>query len=377
MKRATTSASNISRRVECPGSGNEEAKFSNPDSEYSAEGTLLHSIYMAHPSVVDEITTATPLTVDQQHVIIFAEQITNEFITRFMTENGIPDDAERHIIREIEMSFSDATGTLFPGHADLIITWPAHSARVVVDLKSGFMEVEDAADNYQLATYACMAQQREPVKLCGVAIVQPRNFGPKCSSAIYSMEAMRDAAAVIARAFHDSEVPNAPLVAGESQCHFCRAKAACPAYRDKFSQIEITGETAVETIDNETLVKLKRAIRFAKKISDEVDDEMKRRITAGLLDGWKLRGTGDVTTCEDASGLFASLKNYLKELNGTELSAVDFDTCRSLTWGKLTELVQQKAGVSEKAAKKIIDDISVPYVTKTPKAQAVVEVKAK
>ena len=57
-----------------------------------------------------------------------------------------------------------------------------------------------------------------------------------------------------------TEAPDAPRVAGEEQCRFCKAKAKCDAYTAKRDAIEIVATTAVASLDNAELEKVFREV---------------------------------------------------------------------------------------------------------------------
>lgn len=367
-QRAVTSASNAFRRDLCPGSAREEAKFSEVDSEYSTEGTLLHSYFMR--GKVGEFC-AEMLTGDQQEALNTANFHAQDFIRQFREDCGIPEDAEFVEQHEVPLMLNYGGEDIFPGHADYVITWPEYSAQAVIDAKFGFMEVEEAADNLQLASYAVMCPH---MSFTGVAIVQPRNFGPKKSVAIYGAEAIQQAKHEIIRIFRESEKPDAPLNPSLKACHFCRAKSACPAYQAKFMQLSPSLSAAIETVDNEQIVRMLEAVKFADKIAKEVRDEMRKRIEAGTLPGWKLQNTGSTRKLIDGMGLFQAMTERFPMVHDF---AIRYTRCLDVKWGLLEELFSHLTGVTEKQANEHVKAIAEPYVQLTEKAKSIVVDKPK
>lgn len=367
--RAVTSASNIFRRKLCPGSERMEAGIYEPDSEYSREGKMLHELFLTG-------IRATFLTPDQHETLNLADKLATEFFDKLCAENGIPPGTAYVEEREQDMMLRTAAGhPLFPGHADVIRTWPEYEVRGIVDAKFGYLEVDHAADNTQTASYAAMKQQTDPVKVTGVAIVQPRNFGPRITMAVYVAAALPSAVAELEGIVAAAKAPDAPLIAGEQQCHYCKAKVKCPAFLARSNAVTVVGTRAVAELKPDELIAVWSACKFASKIASDVSDEMRRRVKAGELPGYKLQSSGDVVNLEDSTGLFIALGAHFA--GNPAFTATAYDDCREMGWGRLTGLIQNLTGLSEKKAKEFIDDMNKPFVTRVPKAERVVLDKPK
>lgn len=374
LKRANTSASNLFRRRLCPGSGRMEDGIAEQNSEWSAEGVKLHRLFW---------TGERPdwLTIDQVKLLDEADALTADFFELAIRAGSVPDDAEYIDRREVPMYFVDALGhRLFPGHVDLIREWPTAGTRAIVDFKSGFGEIDSADQNDQLGAYAVMSDEPRHAAVVGVAIVQPRNFGPHRSVDFLEpfdiSRWQRDITAV----FEAQEDPSAPLAAGEQQCRHCKAKTFCEAYREKFLVVEKFQTKAPAILDNDELAMYATAIRYAEKIKDEIMDELRLRIQEGRMPGWKLRNTGDVREVKDPMKLYWALHQFLMQpgVNKTAVPGLPpevFDKCRTVSWGKLEKLLQELTGASEKAAKELLREIAEPLCTITPKQKAPVREK--
>lgn len=370
--RAITSASNLHRRIACPGSEREESKYAPPpDTEFSEEGTMLHTLFLTG----QRPDTLTPEQVD---CLDQADYLANRFFERVCTSQNIPEHARFRDVRECEMFYRipGQSEPAFPGHADVIRLWPEHHVMAVVDLKTGFLEVEQAAENSQLATYAVMAHQRVQYGTIAVGIVTPRNFGPRWSSAIYDIDGIKAAEKAIHETLCAIASPRAKLVAGARQCQYCIAKPQCPAYLEKFGQAIVTRETAIDTCTNDELVRLFEGIQFAGKIEKEVKAAMKERIEAGTLPGFKLRSTGSTSEITKPLEFFTALKDAMYSYtDNAVLTASEFDAVRKVGMTDLYALVASKIGKSQAKTKEFIADHCGHLITKKDKEKSIVPEK--
>jgi len=345
-----------------------EHGLAEQDSEYSTEGVMLHSLFLTG----NRPDTLTP---NQVELLDLADFYADEFFTNVRAKFDISEGEPWIDEREPEMVIKDASEVvLFPGHADVVRTWPRLKVRAIADAKFGFMEVDEAPGNLQLATYAVMRQQQSEAKAVAVAIIQPRNFGPRFTQAVYGASDLSAAEVEVMMIYVNSLKPDAELRAGP-HCHFCKAKTICPAYTQMFAGIQKTvGTVAVETLPLETLEELFGAIKFAEKIGKDITAEMRRRVNEGHAPGWKLRNTGDVTVLDKTFDFYQALKGYFKDI--PQFTPRAFDDCRVMGWGKLETLIQDITGLSDKKVKEFIKEMSEPFVTRTPKEKSVVREKA-
>lgn len=360
MKRAAISASNLQAAALCPGKPNAEAGLAESNSDAAERGTNLHPYFR---TTLDR----SHLAPNDQNLLRWSDVHAERFLAEFRECAAITPDEPFIEAHEIDML------GIVPGHPDDVILWRAGDIAAVLDFKSGPGHVDDAQDNYQLATYSANVWHRQPFQICGVAIIQPDALGPRMTSAIYTASDMPGVLTEI-RKVRDATLPaDAPRIPGEVQCKWCKAKASCEEYKAQFEGPLETMDRglAVSYLSAEKLERLHVAIQFANKIKDEVSGEMRRRVAAGEMPGFKLQSSGDDVTLNDALGFFSDLQETLPSL-----TAGEFDACRKVIWGELETLVQAKLRVSEKRAKEIIRDVSAPYATRTPKAMKVAREKA-
>lgn len=359
MNRATLSASNLYAARLCPGKPRMEKGLADSSSADSDRGTRLHQYFLTGKSYDD-------LNPQDRELMESADRYAEEFLQQFLEMNGM--DQSEPFVKEHEVPLHG----IVPGHPDTIISWRGGDIVAVLDLKSGWGVVDEAPDNDQLADYALLVYARKQFKVCGVAIVQPNALGPRLTSAVYKWDQMVPLAMDIHAVKKATEVTDAPTIAGERQCGFCKAKAICQSYKDKFMGVQEYGERAISTLTNEELVRVKQAISFANKIESEVNDEMRKRISEDSLPGWKLRNTGTNRIVRDPIGMWESFKATFHMMH-----PMDYDACREIQWGKLEALIQKITGWKEKEAKRHIRELSAPYVEETEKAKAPVPEKPK
>jgi hypothetical protein len=353
--RAILSAHNLAAASLCPGKPNAERGLADTYTIYCLKGINLHPYFQTSLS-------RDALSPDDRELMEASDRLSEQFIAQFRAEVELTDDDDALVEHEIALE------GIVPGHPDTVMSWRDGEIVAVLDLKSGMMEVEDAPSNFQLAAYSALVWNRKPFNVCGVAIVQPNALGPRLTSAIYTAAQMPAVLAEIAR-IRDATLPeDAPRIPSDEACHWCKAKSVCSEFKATFLALAEQAQLAVSTLSNEKLVEVKRAIKFAKKIADEVDDEMRRRIDADSLPGWKLKNTGDVTHLVYPTSFFTALNESL----GNVVTATEFDACRKMTWGELKKLIAAKTGISENKADETMKLIAEPFCTKTPKEKAVV-----
>lgn len=352
MKRAILSASNLGAADLCAAKPRLEAPFAEKQTEWSERGTRLHRYFLTG-------LDRSELSIDDRDLLERAEALAVSVVEQFKATVGIENDGEPVKFHEVEME------GLVPGHADCILEWRHGRYALILDLKSGIIPADDAADNYQLGAYAALQWERKRFHICGVAIIQPDAFGPRRTLAIYEDHQMHAVLAEIATIHARTQDPDAQPEAGEKQCRYCRAKAVCPAYREKFESLPaVVLPKSIETLDNSDLVKVYQAIQFANRIADDVREELRRRIANGDIPG-KLRSTGSTRTLENAQGLWEAMLDRYSANSGW--SATAYDACRKLSFGEFESLIQSLEGCTQKRAKEIAKEIAAPFVTETPK----------
>jgi hypothetical protein len=322
MAHAKLSPSGAHRWMACPGSVGLEAAFPDQSSSYAAEGTLAHTLASEHldgsglhPSQrigeVHEVDGFT-FTVDAA----MADYVDNYCrLVREYADGGL-------LLVEQRVPIEHVTGeTGATGTSDAIVVHTAKRMLYVVDLKFGMGVRVDAADNPQLMMYALGAMEQcdqlgEFDQVCMV-IHQPRlNHVSEHWIYVGDLWAFKRRAAEAAEL---TRQPDAPLVPGEKQCRFCKAKATCPALRAEVTEV-VSGSATLDeflvpdmaTGDNYLSVAMSK-VGLVEDWCKAVRAEVERRLLAGqTVDGFKLvegrRGNRKWSNDAEVEALFKSFR---------------------------------------------------------------------
>jgi hypothetical protein len=356
--RPILSASNLGAAALCPGKPNAERGLKESESAVSARGTDLHRYFR---SKLDR----SALSMDDRSLLEDADGHAERFTEQFRQHVGLAEDEIGYEERELSLD-----GPV-PGHPDVVTTYRLGAIVQITDLKTGMGDVTHASENYQLSVYASLVFLRKPFEICGVAIVQPDALGPRMTTAIYTAEQMPGVIAEIERIKAASEAPDAPRIPGEYQCQWCRFRPACPEFTRELVPATIEPTLAVATLTNEQIDILKQFGTRWDKIKEELNTELKRRIEAGEIEGWKLRSGGADRQVSDSIALFETLQEHVG------ITATEMESCFEMGWTKLKKLVAEKKGLAEKKADELIKDLAAPYVVETPRSPSAIRVKAK
>jgi hypothetical protein len=231
VTRPTTSASNIFRRKLCPGSEKLEAGLPEEETELSVGNTRLHQYY-ANPKLDRSF-----LNTQSQDLLRIADDLDSYVFSRVRDQFQLSEGFEEGFEREL-IALKGEDGET-PGHCDRYRYWPEDRFLLILDVKFGFKVVTPANANLQLRTYAMGAFEQFDVEDCVVAITQPRlPYGQRVTLAAYDRNEMALAREELGRIRAASRREDAPLIAGEEQCRYCKARVFCPAIRAELVILE-------------------------------------------------------------------------------------------------------------------------------------------
>jgi len=368
--RPLTSASNIHRREDCPGSAFAEFGLPNEDSEAASEGTMLHA-HMADPSL--DRTHLTPEQLKTLHSATEANATIWEMVAAAATQRGDKWNGEYTQGEEVELWLRRGIRPVFGGHTDLWRYYPAAKLLVILDYKFGRVPVDKAESNLQLRAYACMGADKWDCDHVLVAVNQPRlPFEQRLTIAEYTREALAQSKAQLLEIFdaaHNkdgSPREDAPRKASESACRYCRASLECPTYRETYSFLgeaapmgkEAFVQDRIMRMGDDDLDKVYTACKFAALIQDSAKEEILRRLKLGGMPGWQStpgRKNTEITDRPRAVRLLQSI--------GLPIEAVL--ECAKISLPDLAEELRRRDRLKQKDAKEKI------YLTLQP----VLEVK--
>jgi hypothetical protein len=380
MTRAVTSASNLFRRELCPGSARMETGLPEEDSAQSAEGQLLHE-YDANPALDRSV-----LRPNQQDLLKTAGELDTFVFERLGQQFGIDPHQEPHETgREKELWVHRGIKAELPGHCDLWRYYPALKLLCIVDKKYGYREVTPAAANKQLRVYAVAGAELRDVENVVVAITQPRlPYEQRVTIANYTKADIDLARAEIFSILESSKRADAPLVAGEEQCRYCKARLHCPAFQAKVQEgmvlVPFNGAASVAkreadfaqrlaVLPDDQLDKVLVALQLADFVKEQARDEARARVAAGRLPQWSVGKASDQRKIIDPARAVSLLT-----LRG-DLSKDEILKCCSPALGKLEETVRNKTKCTWKEAKEAINSTLSPVIENEPKKPSLSRVK--
>lgn len=293
---AQLSPSKAHRWVLCPGSIREEAKYPDVSGAAAIDGTHSHTLlekslldnkdpleYVGHTltdhegDFVVEKDRATRVALAYSHV----QHRMKELDALMMVTESRVDPANL-------LGRSDCSGTV-----DVQIHTLTHVD--IIDYKDG-MGVVGAKDNQQLELYALGVLADNPhINSVRMTIIQPK-LAQRGMKAITSYDMM--AVDLLARveqykaAAAATDNPDAPLVPGESQCKFCKAKGSCSALASNvmealsmFQSINIAQQAADKNpneLSDQQIREIVESAPLVRQLLEAVEAEALRRFEAGV-----------------------------------------------------------------------------------------------
>jgi hypothetical protein len=310
----------------CPGSIREEAKYPDERSSPAAiDGTHSHTLLEQCLKRVTEADffVGKTLTDHDGEFIVDAEraarvQIALDYIDQRAAEyNGLCEViSETHVDPAYLLGRDDLSGTV-----DVQII--GGDTLELIDYKDG-MGVVEAEGNMQLEQYAygvlagykLPINGNYPVKTIRMTIIQPklalRGMSPITSHEVSVSDLLSNIGTIVVQAAA-TDKPDAPLVPGDSQCKFCRAKGSCAAlasnvmkevgimFQPVVSQtLDVAQQSADKdpsTMDDAQIRQILEAAPLMRQLLEGVEAEALRRLQAGqTIPGLKLvNGRGSRT----------------------------------------------------------------------------------
>lgn len=293
---AQLSPSKAHRWTVCPGSIREEAKYPDTSGPAAVDGTHSHTLLeKALTENRDPLEyvgqTLTDhegeFTVDKDRAIRVGTAYSH-VQHRVKELDALMVVAESHVDPASLLDRDDCSGTV-----DVQI----HTLRHVdiIDYKDG-MGVVGAKDNQQLELYALGVLADNPhIQSVRMTIIQPK-LAQRGMKAITSYDML--AIDLLARveqykaAAAATDNPDAPLVPGESQCKFCKAKGSCSALASNvmealsmFQSIDIAQQAADKNpneLSDQQIREIVESAPLVRQLLEAVEAEALRRFEAGV-----------------------------------------------------------------------------------------------
>jgi hypothetical protein len=312
---AMLSPSKRSRWALCPGSIREEAKYPDTGSgPAAADGTHSHTL-LEHciKQFVDPLSMVGQLMTDHEgsfHVDKDrAERVKVAFDYVHQIKNlGLQVISETKVDPEFLLGRKDLSGTV-----DLQII--GGDTLELIDYKDG-MGIVSAEGNLQLEQYAygvlagykLPVNGAYPIEYVKMTIIQPKlalRGMPAITSHTVTVRSLLDNAGTIIVQAAATDKPDAPLVPGESQCKFCRAKGSCNALASNVMKevgimfqpvvtqtLDVAQQSADKdpsTMDDAQIAQIMEAAPLMRQLLEGVEKEALRRLEMGqVISGLKL-----------------------------------------------------------------------------------------
>ena len=344
----------------CPGSIREEAKYPEDRSGPAAiDGTHTHTMLefcLSGPWEPEELVGQTMQDNDGKFLIdddrAERVRIAVDYVKQRVAEQpGCKVIAEQRVNPNRLIARDDMSGTV-----DIQI----HGTDVleIVDYKDGMGAVQ-AEGNAQLELYAvgalANADEPYPWKRVRMTIIQPK-MALRGLPAITSHEVdISEILAIVDRLVIEGaavDAPDAPLVPGESQCKFCKAKGSCAAlasnvmkeigimFQPTVMPLDVAQQSADKdpsTMDDGQILSIMEAAPLMRQLLEGVEKEALRRLQSGqAITGLKLvNGRGSrVWAFEDDEIAEKLVKMGIPKGSVYETKLVSPAKAEKLTWEK-------------------------------------------
>ena len=317
MSHAQLSPSKRHRWALCPGSIREEAKFPEEGGGPAAiDGTHSHTLleHCIDNGLVDPISMVGQKMIDHEgEFVVDTDRATRvkvaiDYIRERSMNGMLKVLSEERVDPKFLLGRDDLSGTV-----DVQIIGPDWIE--LIDYKDG-MGIVAAQDNPQLeqygygvlAGYKLPVNVQYPVDEVIMTIVQPKlalkGMAPITSGSKKVRDMLDNIGTIVTQAAA-TDAPDAPLVPGESQCKFCRAKGSCTALAGNVMKevgimfqpvvtqtLDVAQQSADKdpsTMDDGQLRQILEAAPLMRQLLEAVEKEAQRRLEAGqVIPGLKL-----------------------------------------------------------------------------------------
>ena len=298
MAHAKLSPSSAHRWTRCPGSVREELKYPDNSGPAALDGTRTHALLEMRlltgmdPELMVGMTTSD----DEGSYTIDADRAKRvKVAVDHVRDLGGEVTTERRVDPSRLVGRDDLGGTV---DVTVIVGDTVH----IIDYKDGITPVE-AVENEQLVAYALghlagynlPINGDYPVKRMVLTIIQPKlamKGLPPITSWELSVESLLSRIGDIVVKAAATDASDAPLVPGEKQCRFCKAKGGCAAVNTHvmdavgmFKSIDIVQQAAVTEpteMSNDKLREVIEAAPLLRQLLEASEAEALRRMQMGM-----------------------------------------------------------------------------------------------
>lgn len=354
----------------CPGSVREEAKYPEEKSSPSAidgthSHTLLEKCLVGADVITDPFDYVGQTVVDADGTFVVDEaraarvKVAVDHVWERFSERGGEMSAESRVTLYPLTGRTDLYGT-----ADVVIENEVERWVEVIDYKDG-IGIVDVVGNPQLEQYALgvlaswknrLGEEQLPFDRVILTIIQPKAVVkglPAITSYEMSVQSLLDTVPTLVAQAAATDDPNAPLVPGEKQCQWCRAKGNCAALANSTmgavgvsfpnitdQTLEVAQQSADKdpaTMSDDQIRQILEAAPLLRQLLDATETEALRRANTGNpIPGFKLvEGRGSSAWVYPEEQMATKLtKMGIPKSALYKTSMVTPKQCESLVWEK-------------------------------------------
>lgn len=361
LARQHPSASGAERLVHCPGSwALEKQQPPEPENEFTAAGNRMHRAWQTGDD--------SALVGDEPERMKRTREIESELVERWIA--SVPQISSLNIQSDERERRIWGFGGIFSGQPDRAIVRGEFG--LILDLKSGWANVEPPINNWQLRALAVLLNRDTEgvVSTIDVALVQPlKRQMPMCR---YTDEDLDQVDDDLSAALDDANINDSLRVRIPGPwCTHCRARTICPEALSVVQSIALPGRW--DMLAPERKLDLWRKSKVAAKICADIQKAVKADLACDpdSIPGLRKKADTEQREISDVLAFYQSLID-----SGVPKDKLDplFLSACGINVGDATKITAELRGLSEKDASKSITK-DTPGVTMKPRSGEVEEVK--
>jgi hypothetical protein len=376
-RRGLPSASSLERLHNCPGSWLATKDLPDESNADSEAGTRIHRAL--------ETGDMTGLSADEEQTAEMCRAQGDKVLGDWNPDmDGIAYKEQRlgltRIGGVVDVTDDTKADLVFTGQADLIVI--DGNRGLVLDYKTGRGEVADAAENLQLRGLAVMAARRWRLESVRVAIVRP--WAGPASVADYDAGALISSRNWMMRLLEAVKAATPNDLNPGAWCHYCKAKAICPALRSvalepvEHMALTLPADDATARaalfarameMTPQRLTALYRGLKLVGWYQAAIEGAMRKRVEEGEIPGFRMKPGQIREKITDVGAVWAKCE-------GLGVKAQDFTGACSVTKDALKTLLRDATGSKGKALDATIKNVLHGATESKETAQQIEEVKA-
>lgn len=353
------SPSCLERRDLCPGSWEVEAAIPDMTTPEASSGTRIHEAVAYGLSLKDGQSVGVILQDNEKELTEKCLNFASELIT-----DGV------QVLVEQPLAYYDngETEPLYTGTADVVLV--LKKTVIVIDWKTGFQPVVEAANNLQGAAYALAAMQQWSKSSATVIFYNPR-IGQETTHTFENWKGIRDEI----KSIIDKCKSEPTLKPCENACRYCKGalSGSCPALQSQTLGLSVSAKAGLieqlKDLSDEKALELFEACKPAQKLIDAIEAEIKERAE-------KNGSCGDYTIKLVSGGY--ECKDIQQTFRVSGLSPDQFLGCCAVSLPKLKKQYVDAArleGLKKTEAEALLMDKIAPYLTAKPERKTLTKAK--